>query len=134
MTGEKAPAETTVLVAEDDPSIRLMMATTLRAEGYTVLDAADGPSAEALAGKYGVPVDVLVSDFVMPGMDGHQLAERLRKRFPGMKVLIVSAHIAEEKVQKVVVEEAFKKGAAFLQKPFTPEELRRKVRAMLLGM
>ena len=134
MTGTKLPAEKTILVAEDDPSIRLMMATTLRSEGYTVLDAADGPSAEALAGKYGVPVDLLVSDFLMPGMDGHQLAERLRRLFPGMKVLIVSAHIEEEPVQKAVQEEAFKKGSAFLQKPFKPEDLRRKVRAVLLGM
>lgn len=134
MTGDKAPAQHTVLLAEDDAAIRLMMATTLRAEGYTVLDAADGPAAEALAGKFGVPVDLLVSDFVMPGMNGHQLAERLRAQFPAMKVLLVSAHIEEEPVQKAVQQEAFKKGAAFLQKPFKPEDLVRKVRAVLRGM
>jgi CheY-like chemotaxis protein len=138
MTGEKTPAGgttgQTILLAEDDPSIRLMMAATLRAEGYTVLDAADGPSAVALAGKFGVPVDLLVSDFVMPGMNGHEVAETLRPRFPAMKVLLVSAHIEEEPVQKAVQQEAFKKGAAFLQKPFRPDDLVRKVRAVLRGM
>lgn len=124
----------TILVAEDEPAQRILVATTLRSAGFTVLDAADGPSAEIAAGKYGVPIDLLLTDFVMPGMDGHQLAERLRPRFPGMKVLIISGHIQEEPVQKAVMEEAFQKGAAFLQKPFTPEDLVRKVRAVLGGM
>jgi two-component system cell cycle sensor histidine kinase/response regulator CckA len=124
----------TILVAEDETAQRMILATTLRTEGYTVLEAADGPAAEALAGKHGVPVDLLVTDFVMPGIDGHQLAERLRSRFPAMRVLLVSGHIDEEPVQKGVMEEAFKKGAAFLQKPFTPDELLRKVRAVLAGL
>jgi len=124
----------TVLVAEDEPAQRMILATTLRTDGYTVLEAPDGAAAEALAVKHGVPVDLLVTDFVMPGIDGHQLAERLRSRFPGMRVLLVSGHINEEPVQKGVMEEAFKKGAAFLQKPFTQDELLRKVRAVLAGL
>ena len=123
----------TILVAEDESSQRALVAATLRAEGYTVLEAPDGAAAEALASKFGVPVDLLLTDFLMPGMDGHELAERLRTRFPRMKVLITSGHIEEETVQKGVMEESFKKGAAFLQKPFKPEELVRRVRAVLAG-
>ncbi len=123
----------TILVAEDEPAQRMLVAATLRAEGFTVLDAPDGPAAEALAAKHGVPVDLLVTDFVMPGMNGHELAERLRPRFPELRVLIISGHIEEVPVQKAVMEEAFKKGAAFLQKPFKPEDLVRRVRAVLAG-
>jgi CheY-like chemotaxis protein len=134
MTDGKASAPVTILVAEDDPTVRMMMAATLRTEGYVVLDAPDGATAETLAGKYRVPLNLLVTDYVMPDMDGAQLADRLRARFPGLKVLLVSAHIEEEPVQKGIMQEAFKKGAAFLQKPFSPEELTRKVRAVLQGL
>jgi len=124
---------TTILVVEDEPIQRRLAAATLRAEGYTVLEAADGAAAEAMASKFGVPVDLLFTDFVLPGMDGRQLADRLRPLFPRMRVLITSGHIEEESVQKAVMEEAFKKGAAFLQKPFEQQELVRRVRAVLAG-
>jgi two-component system cell cycle sensor histidine kinase/response regulator CckA len=123
----------TILVAEDEPAQRVLIVTTLRAEGFTVLEACDGKAAEAAAVKFGVPVDLLLTDFVMPGMDGPRLAQALRPRFPAMKVLIITGHIDEEPVQKGVMEEAFKRGAAFLQKPFTPEDLVRRVRAVLSG-
>jgi two-component system cell cycle sensor histidine kinase/response regulator CckA len=123
----------TILVAEDEEATLHLVATTLRTEGYTVLEALDGRAAEAMAAKYRVPPDLLLTDFVMPDMNGHELAERLRPRYPGMKVLLTSAHIAEEIVQEAVLEEAFRRGAAFLQKPFTPDELLRKVRAVLAG-
>ncbi len=134
MTEAKASGPFTILLAEDEPAARMLMATVLRTDGYVVLDAPDAAAAETLAGKYGVPPALLVTDYVMPGMNGAQLADRLRGRFPGLKVLLVSAHIDEEPVQKAIMEEAFKKGAAFLQKPFTPEELSRKVRAVLQGL
>lgn len=132
MNGTGRP--TTILLAEDEPASRQLMVATLRTEGFTVLDAPDGPSAEALAGKFGVPIDLLVTDFTMPGMTGDQLADRLRPRFPAMKVLLITAHQGEAPVQQAIVDQAFKKGAAFLGKPFTPEEFVRKVRAVLRGM
>lgn len=122
----------TVLVAEDEEGTRKFLCAALRAQGYTVLEAENGTAAEKAAGRFGVPVDLLVTDFVMPDFDGHELARRLRERFPGLRVLIISGHIEEEEVQKGVLEETFKKGAAFLQKPFDAEDLARKVRSVLL--
>ena len=131
-TGGKA-GPCTVLVVEDEAAVRLLACTALRAEGHTVLEAADAPAAEKVAGKYGVPLDLLVVDYVLPGMDGRELAGRLRPRFPGMKVLFISGHAEEEPVQDALLKEAFKEGAAFLQKPFGPEALARKVRSVLLA-
>jgi DNA-binding response OmpR family regulator len=124
----------TVLVVEDEAGTRSFFVTVLRTEGFTVLDAGDGASAAKAAERFGVPVQLLVTDFILPDTNGHEVAERLRKRNPGMKVLIVSAHVDEVPVQKAIMEEAFKKGAAFLQKPFGAEELVRKVRAVLRGL
>jgi DNA-binding response OmpR family regulator len=123
---------TTILVAEDEEGTRKFLCAALRAEGYTVLEAEDGASAERAAGRFGVPIDLLVTDYVMPDFDGHELARRLRVRFPGIKVLIISGHIEEEEVQKGVLEETFKEGAAFLQKPIDADGLARKVRSVLL--
>ncbi|MCK6481370.1 MAG: response regulator [Planctomycetaceae bacterium] len=132
MTEPPKDRPTTVLVAEDEEGTRKFLCAALRAEGYTVLEAENGGAAERAAGRFGVPVDLLVTDYVMPDFDGHELARRLRERFPHLKVLIVSGHIEEESVQKGVLEETFKRGAAFLQKPFDAEDLARKVRAVLL--
>ena len=123
----------TVLLAEDEPAVRAFACTTLRAEGYTVLEAPDGAAAEKAAGKYGVPPDLLITDFVMPGVDGAELASRLRPRFPRMRVLFISGKVEDEGVQEGLMQEAFKKGASFLQKPFDAESLLRKVRAVLRG-
>jgi two-component system cell cycle sensor histidine kinase/response regulator CckA len=125
----------TVLVVDDDAAVRRIAATALRTEGFTVLEAADGPSGVAAAGKYGVPVDLLVTDFVMPGgMNGRDLARALAPRFPAMRVLYISGHAEEEAVQRNLLEGAFKEGAQFLQKPFTGETLARKARAVLRGV
>ena len=123
---------TTILVAEDEEGTRKFLCAALRAEGYTVLEAEHGAAGEKAAARFGVPIDLLVTDYVMPDFSGHELARRLREKFPGLRVLIVSGHIEEEEVQKGVLEETFKRGAAFLQKPFDAEGLSRKVRAVLL--
>jgi two-component system cell cycle sensor histidine kinase/response regulator CckA len=123
---------TTVLVVDDDAAVRRVAVATLRAEGFIVLEAGDGDSAMKVAAKYGVPVDLLVTDFVMPGMNGRELAHALKPSFPAMRVLYVSGHAQEEAVQKNLLESAFKEGAQFLQKPFLGDALARKVRALLL--
>jgi len=133
MTGTPTPAGTTILLVEDEDGTRKTMAATLRSEGYTVLDAADGPAAEKLAARVGVPPALLLTDFVMPGMNGHELATRLRVKFPKIKVLIMSAHIQDESVQQAILEEAFKGGGAFLEKPFSFDAMLRRVRAVLAG-
>ena len=134
MNAGKTAGPVTVLVAEDEPATRAFIVGTLRTEGYTVLEAENGAEAEARAGKYGIPPDLLITDFVMPDFNGHELADRLRPRFPAMKVLLVSAHVEQESVQRGIMEESFKKGAAFLQKPFGAEELLRRVKAVLRGL
>ena len=125
------PKGKTILLVDDDAGTRLNLAAVLRTDGYTVLEAPDGPAAEALLAKLGAAPALLLTDFVMPGMDGHQLAERIRAKVPGIKVLIMSAHIENESVQKGVLEEGFRAGASFLQKPFEPDALLRRVRALL---
>jgi two-component system cell cycle sensor histidine kinase/response regulator CckA len=122
----------TILVVEDETAVRQFACATLRTEGYTVLDGGEGRTAEKAAGRFGVPPDLLITDFVMPEVDGPELARRLRPRFPDMKVLYISGRVEDEVVQKGLMDEAFRKGAAFLQKPFRQEELLRKVRAILL--
>ena len=128
-----AGSPVTILLVEDEEGTRRTLAAALRTEGYTVLEAADGPAAEALLKRVGVPPALLLTDYVMPGMNGHELASRLRPLYPGMKVLVMSAHVGDEEVQKGILEEAFKAGSAFLQKPFDPEALLRRVRAVLAG-
>ena len=93
----------------------------------------EGPAAEALIEKSKVAPALLLTDYVMPGMNGHELATRMRARFPGIKVLIMSAHIDEPGVQEGVLEESFRAGALFLQKPFEPEALLRRVRSLLIA-
>jgi len=124
---------TTILVAEDDEPTRKFICTVLRAQGYTVLEGKDGATAEAAAGKYGVPPNLLVADYRMPDFTGPELARLLRARLPNLKVLIISAHIDGDDVQRGVLKLVFKEGAAFLQKPFSADDLSRKVRALLLA-
>jgi CheY-like chemotaxis protein len=133
MTGATSPAGTTILLVEDEEGTRKTVAATLRTEGNTVLEAADGPSAEKLAARVGVPPALLLTDFVLPGMNGHELAGRMRQKYPGLKVLVMSAHVQDEAVQKGILEEAFKAGGSFLEKPFTSDALLRRVRAVLAG-
>ena len=123
----------TVLVAEDDDGTRKFLCAVLRGQGYTVLEAWDGASAEAAAGRFGVPVNLLVTDYKMPDYTGPELARLLRTKFPALKVLIVSAHVERGDVQSGVLKTVFKEGASFLQKPFTADELERRVRAVLLS-
>ena len=126
------PRPATILVAEDDEMMRKFMCAVLRGQGYTVLEAKDGATAETLATKYGVPANLLLTDYVMPDYTGPELARLLRAKNPNLKVLIVSGHVDTGEVQRGVLKVVFKEGAAFLQKPFTADDLARKVRAVLL--
>ena len=119
----------TVLLVEDAAPVRTLARRSLEGCGYRVLDAADGPSAIDLSARHAGVIDVLVTDVVMPGMSGRELAERLAPTRPEMKVLYTSGYTDDAMVRQGVLNA----GVAFLQKPFVPDSLARKVRDVLDG-
>jgi two-component system, cell cycle sensor histidine kinase and response regulator CckA len=117
----------TVLVVEDDESLRKLAIKALEKYGYTVLTAADGREALRTCQEYKDPIHIMVTDVIMPGISGKDLANRLTDMMPDMKVLYMSGYTDNVIVHHGVLE----KGIAFLQKPFTPEGLARKVREVI---
>jgi CheY-like chemotaxis protein len=118
----------TVLLVEDEAAVRQMAARVLRQLGYTVLEATDGVDALRMVGEYSVPIDLLLTDVVMPQLGGAALVERLRETHTRLKVLFMSGYTDHTIIRHSLLEP----GVAFLQKPFTPELLARKVRAVLV--
>ena len=117
----------TVLLAEDDEMIRALVQKVLKANGYTTLVAESGPAALRLAGQHDGRIHLLMTDVVMPGMNGREVAERLAPAHAGIEVLYLSGYTDDAIVHHGVLEP----GIAFLQKPFTPAVLVRKVREVL---
>lgn len=117
----------TVLVTEDDAAVRQMAARILRSLGYTVLEASNGAEALQTARTHGGRIDLLITDVVMPRMNGRELAQRLAGICPGVKVLYVSGYTENAIAHNHVLEE----GAWFLQKPFARRALAHKVRQVL---
>lgn len=119
----------TVLLAEDEAGVRQVLVDMLRAQGYNVLAAAGGEEALNMLMNAGAAIDLLVTDVVMPGMTGNELADAIRAKHPGFPVLFLSGYADTGIVREGVIAP----DANFLQKPFTPEDLARKVRAVLDG-
>jgi PAS domain S-box-containing protein len=117
----------TVLLVEDEESVRQLVRDTLEAKGYKVLEAEQGHSALQIADAHQGSIDMLITDVVMPGMSGRELAQRLSASHPHTKVLFVSGYTEDAIVHQGVLEP----GTAFLQKPFTLQALSRKVRDVL---
>ena len=122
-----APSAGTVLVVEDEPGVRSFGAQVLEQAGYQVLQAANGEEALAIAGAPGATISVLLTDVVMPGINGRVLAERLRMLHPGVAVLYMSGYTEDMVLRAGVVTD----GANYLPKPFTPEGLLARVRSAL---
>jgi signal transduction histidine kinase/ActR/RegA family two-component response regulator len=118
--------QATVLLAEDDRSFRELMRAALERAGYRVLEAADGRAALDVAARYEGRIDLLLTDLVMPGLDGRRLVERLTPGRPEMRVLFVSGYTADLLSEVDLA----KGGRAFLQKPFTMNELIQQVVAV----
>jgi two-component system cell cycle sensor histidine kinase/response regulator CckA len=117
----------TVLVVEDDDSLRNLAQKTLRQYGYRVLTARNGEDALSIGKEYEGQIDLLLTDVVMPTMNGKETAERLQPLYPQMKVIYMSGYTDDAIVHLGVLEP----GINFLQKPFSPEPLAIKVREVL---
>lgn len=118
----------TILVVDDEPEVRKLVGAMVTRHGYNVLTADNGEHALTLARNQKTPIDLLLTDVVAPGMSGPMLADKLAERQPGLRVLFMSGYDNTKMVQHYVVE----KGHALLHKPFTVEQLGRKV-AEILG-
>ena len=116
-----------ILIAEDEATLRRAAARALQRSGYTVLAAADGAEALALAARHKGRIHLLVSDVVMPGLSGPELYEQLRRDRPDLRVLFTSAYLPEHvsRQSNVALE------GRFLLKPFTMGDLARKVRDVM---
>ena len=115
----------TVLVVEDETSLRTFTCTLLQNKGYTVLEAGDGEEALALAGRYKQPIHLLLTDMIMPGMNGPAVAEKLASLHPEAKVLFMSGYTGF--VSRGLIDPH----AVLVSKPFTREELLRKIQQVL---
>lgn len=116
----------TILVVDDEPEVRKLVGAMVQKHGYNVLTADTGEHAITLFKKH-QPIDLLLTDVVAPGMSGPMLADKLTELKPDLPVLYMSGFDDRQVVQRYVVE----KGHALLHKPFTVEELGRKVKEML---
>jgi PAS domain S-box-containing protein len=119
--------EETVLLVEDDVRLRQLTERVLRANGYAVLAAADGAGALAAAAAHEGPIHLVLSDVVMPGMSGRGLVERLTAVRPTIRTLFMSGYTDDDVMRRGI----FDRQTAFLEKPFTPEQLLAKVGEVL---
>jgi hypothetical protein len=121
-----APGTETILLAEDEEQVRELIAKTLRLEGYTVLEARNGIEAIGLAHEHG-KIDLLLTDVVMPGLNGRELWERLSSERPGLRALFTSGYPADTVLRHGIAEGR----VAYIEKPYLPSELTLKIREVL---
>lgn len=121
------PGHESILLVEDEPVVREVTKQSLEAFSYHVIEASSGQEALDLLKTTSEPVALLITDVVMPQMNGRQLAEQLRSKFPDLKVLFMSGYTDDAIVRHGVLDA----NVAFLQKPFTPTALAKKVQEIL---
>jgi signal transduction histidine kinase len=127
LSSEAVRGSEVVLLVEDEEAVRQLVRAILECEGYTVLEARNGTEAVRVAVEYPEPVDLLLTDTVMPGMSAREARQRLTTLHPGMAVLYMSGYSDDIMLGHQLLDG----GIPFLQKPFTPEVLLRKVRDVL---
>jgi two-component system cell cycle sensor histidine kinase/response regulator CckA len=116
-----------VLLVEDEPEVRRLVEKLLGMKGYDVLSAASPAEAIALSRRHQAAIHILVTDVIMPGMNGRELARALAASRPSMRVLYMSGYTDAAVTQQGILDP----GTAFLSKPFTPDALARKLREVL---
>jgi CheY-like chemotaxis protein len=116
-----------ILLVEDEEAVRRMAARALVSRGYTVLEAANGAEALELVRQAPEPIDLVITDVIMPVVGGRELGERLAELRPGLQVLFISGYADDDVVRRGLLSP----GSPFLQKPFEPEALARKVQKIL---
>jgi DNA-binding NtrC family response regulator len=121
------PGAETVLVVDDDGSVLRVACRILGLAGYTVLEANDARAALALSEARDARIDVLVSDVLMPGICGCELAVRMKELRPDIKVLLMSGYPGTANVEKAIA----RCNAAFIPKPFRADDLLAKLREVL---
>ncbi len=126
---EESRGGETVLLAEDEESVRTLTRVVLEMHGYTLLEAGDGEEAVRVCGEHEGRIDLLISDVVMPGLGGRELADRVAAMRPGLRILYLSGYTDDAVVRHGVLQAE----TAFLQKPFTVDALACKVREVLDG-
>jgi CheY-like chemotaxis protein len=117
----------TILIVEDEAAVRRMAARALAAQGYAILEAENGAEALEVLARGGSPIDLVLTDVVMPLVNGRELGERLSVDRPGLRVLFMSGYTDDDIVRRGLL----RPGSPFLQKPFMPGDLSRKVREVL---
>ena len=119
----------TILLVEDEAVVRRLVAEILETSGYTVFQAGDGPSALELLRRGNKQIDMLLTDVVMPGMSGREVAQAVTSMRPGTQILYMSGYTGSVIDHHGILEQ----GVAFLQKPFTADDLTRSIRILLDG-
>ena len=122
------PPGETILLVEDDRPIRRLVRRELEEQGYQLLEAGDGEEALNLAAGHGRDIDLLITDIVMPRMDGFTLSERLVESHPQTHVLFLTGLADQSEIVRDGLKES---GQAFLLKPFRIDQLQRSVRRVL---
>jgi CheY-like chemotaxis protein len=125
--GDQTASAETLLVVDDDPDVRDLTAEILRERGYRILEAGSGEEAVRLAADYPRTIHLLLTDVLMPRMDGPTLADLLRARRPGMKVLFMTGYSG----RSLSADGELPSGTEVLAKPFTFDDLTGRVRAVL---
>jgi PAS domain S-box-containing protein len=129
-SGEQRGSET-ILLVEDQPQVRELARMALSEKGYTVLATSSPEDAESACARHEAEIHLLLTDLIMPGITGRELAKRLTARHPKMRVLYMSGYTFGITTQTGMQSGLLEDGVAFLQKPFTPSALGEKVREVL---
>ena len=117
----------TILLVEDEEAVRDLVSEIIEENGYNIITASEPSEAIFICKKRSKPIDLMITDVVMPGMSGNVLSAKLKPLYPEMKVLFISGYTGKEIVDRGIL----KPGTKFLQKPFTPDSLIRKIRKVL---